>query len=182
MHRAPAPARRAVDAPEELRHDALGVCAAGDRVPVGAVGADQVVLGSHHRGRPDDRRLLADREVQEAADLGALVLAPGLLLEAADDRHRAQEFAARVRVGKVDPRAARPVGDALRRLHLGLGLLLRHVLRTITEARSRYPAAAPAASSSRSSPQKTSTLDDDRGHAPDAEISRPLGRLDQARA
>ena len=35
------------------------VGAAGDRVAGGAMGADQVVVGSHHRGEADDRRLLA---------------------------------------------------------------------------------------------------------------------------
>ena len=68
----------------------FGLGAAGDRVAVGAVGADQVVVLAHHRGGADDRRLLADRQVQEAAGLGPLVLAPRLLLEAADQRHPAR--------------------------------------------------------------------------------------------
>src|SRR5262249_56095657 len=67
VHRAAAPAAGAVDAAEELGHHPLGVGAAGDRVPVRAVGADQVVLLAHHRGGADDRRLLADRQVHEAA-------------------------------------------------------------------------------------------------------------------
>src|SRR4051812_49572960 len=62
-----------------------------DRVPVGAVGADQEVVLPHHRGRADDRRLLADRQMEEAACLRALVLAPGLLLEAANQRHQRSE-------------------------------------------------------------------------------------------
>ena len=46
VHRAAAPARGPVDAAEELGHHVLGVGAAGDRVPVGAVGADQVVASA----------------------------------------------------------------------------------------------------------------------------------------
>ena len=61
VHRAAAPAAGPVDAAEELGHHPLGFGAAGDRVAVGAVGADQVVLVAHHRGGADDRRLLADR-------------------------------------------------------------------------------------------------------------------------
>ena len=72
----PRPPRGAVDAAEELGHHALRVGAARDRVAVRAVGADQVVVVAHHRGGADDRRLLADREVQEAAGLGLLVLSP----------------------------------------------------------------------------------------------------------
>ena len=67
VHRAAAAAAGPVDPAEQLRHHPLRVGAAGDRVAVGAVGADQVVLLAHHRGRADDRRLLADREVEEAA-------------------------------------------------------------------------------------------------------------------
>ena len=92
VHRAAAAAAGAVDAAEELGHHPLGVGAAGDRVAVGAVGADQVVLVAHHRGGADDRRLLADRQVQEAAGFGPLVLAPRLLLEAADQRHAGEEL------------------------------------------------------------------------------------------
>ena len=97
VHRAAAAAGGAVDAAEELGHHVLGLGAAGDRVAVGAVGADQVVRRLHRRGRADDRRLLADREVKEAAGLGALVLATGLLLEAADQRHRLEQLERRLR-------------------------------------------------------------------------------------
>ena len=47
------------------------------------------VLAHGARGA-DDRRLLADRQVEEPARFGPLVLAPGLLLEAADQQHVAQ--------------------------------------------------------------------------------------------
>src|SRR4029450_10195017 len=80
--------------------------AASDRVAMGAVGADQVVLGTHHRGRADDRGLLADREGQETAGLRALVLAPGLLLEAADQRHRREQLPAGVGIGDTTLAAA----------------------------------------------------------------------------
>jgi len=100
VHRAAAPAGGAVDAPEQLRHHPPRLGTAGDRVAVGAVGADQVVLVAHRRGRADDRRLLADREVKEAARLRALVLAPGLLLEAPDQRHRLEQRGAGLAIGK----------------------------------------------------------------------------------
>ena len=102
----PRPAGGAVDAAEQLGHHALRVGAAGDRVAVGAVGADQVVVVAHRRGGADDRRLLADREVQEAADLGLLVLLAGPLLEAADQQHRGEPFLrdCRIRKGTVSHR------------------------------------------------------------------------------
>ena len=100
VHRPAAAARAAVLAAEELGHHVLRVGAAGDRVTVGAVSADQVVVGPHHRRRADDRRLLPDRQVQEAAGLRLLVLAARLLLEAANERHGLEQLAAGVRVGK----------------------------------------------------------------------------------
>ena len=104
VHRAAAAAAGPVDPAEELGHHALGVGAAGDRVAVGAVGADQVVLVAHHRGGADDRRLLADREVEEAARLGPLVLAPRLLLEAADQRHPREQLVTGGGVGQIGHR------------------------------------------------------------------------------
>ena len=101
VHRAAASAGGAVLAAEQLGHHVLGVGAAGDRVAVGPVGADQVVVRLHHRGRADDRRLLADRQVQEPAGLRTLVLAARLLLEAADQGHLAEQFAARLGVGEL---------------------------------------------------------------------------------
>ena len=119
VHRAAAPAAGPVDPAEELRHHPLGVGAAGDRVAVGAVGADQVVLLAHRRGGADDRRLLADREVQEAAGLRPLVLAPRLLLEAADQRHPREQLVtgrrrrARSAIGPVDLIRLRRPADRL---------------------------------------------------------------------
>ena len=101
VHRAAAAAACPVDPAEQLRHHPLRVGAAGDRVAVRAVGADQVVLVAHHRGGADDRRLLADRQVQEAAGFGPLVLPPRLLLEAPDQRHPREQLVAGGGVGKV---------------------------------------------------------------------------------
>ena len=159
VHRAAAPARGAVDAAEELGHHVLRVGAAGDRVAVGAVGADQVVVVAHHRGGADDRRLLADRQVKEAAGLGLLVLAPGLLLEAADQHHLREQLA-RSAFLPAASLARVAVGCGLR---LGLALRLRGLLSATASA---YPAlagvqsaqaAAATASSSRSSPQNSSS-------------------------
>ena len=110
VHRPAAAARGAVDAAEELGHHVLGVGATGDRVPVGAVGADQVVALGHRRGGADDRRLLADRQVQEAAGLRALVLAPGLLLEPPDERHRLEQLERGLGIGQRPGPGARAVG------------------------------------------------------------------------
>src|SRR6185312_15705410 len=49
-------------------HDSVRVRAAGERLPVLAVGRHQVVGLAERLGRADDRRLLADAEVEEAAD------------------------------------------------------------------------------------------------------------------
>ena len=78
----------------------LGLGAAHERVAVRAVGRDQVVVVAHRARRADDRRLLADREVQEAADLGLGVHLARALLEAADEHHRLQPLAGDVGLGK----------------------------------------------------------------------------------
>jgi hypothetical protein len=125
VHRAAAPAAASVHPPEELGHHGIRIGASRDRVAVGAVGADQVVLVAHHRGRPDDRRLLADPQVQEAAGLRPLVLAPGLLLEAADQRHQFEKLPAGLLVRKLGALLTAPVangGSGL--LDLGSPLLL----------------------------------------------------------
>jgi hypothetical protein len=66
-----------------------------------AVGREQVVGVLHRAGGADDRRLLADRQMQEAADLGLGVHLAGALLEAADQQHRPEPFAAGVRVRQI---------------------------------------------------------------------------------
>ena len=95
-----------VDAAEQLGHDALRLAAAGDRVAVGAVGADQVVGVAHRADGADDRRLLTDRQMQEPADLGAGVLLAGTLLEPADEQHCGEPFLrdCRIRKGTVSHR------------------------------------------------------------------------------
>ena len=101
VHRAAAAVRHAVLAPEQLRHHAVGIGAARERVPVRAVGRDQVVVVAHRAHGADDRRLLADRQVQEAADLGLGVHLARALLEVADEHHRPQPLPRRVRVRKL---------------------------------------------------------------------------------
>src|SRR4051794_23937833 len=68
---------------------------------VRAVGADQVVLLAHHRGGAEDRRLLADRQMEEAARFGSLVLTPGLLLEAPDQAHPREQLVTGGGVGEI---------------------------------------------------------------------------------
>ena len=101
MHRASAPVRAAVDAPEQLGHHVLRGRPAHERVAVRAVCRDQVVAVAQRAGAADDRRLLADRQVQEAADLGSRVHLARALLEAPDERHRREPLARDVRLGKV---------------------------------------------------------------------------------
>ncbi len=87
MHGAALPLGIAAPAPRQLRHDALGIHAAGQHVPVVAVARDDLVgrggrhLHAHHDG------LLADVEVAEAADEAHAVHLAGLFLEAADQQH-----------------------------------------------------------------------------------------------
>ena len=97
----PRPVGDAVLAPEQLGHDLVGVGAARERVAVRAVGGDQVVLVAHRADGADDRRLLADREVQEAADLRLRVHLARALLEAADEHHRLEPLARGVGVGQL---------------------------------------------------------------------------------
>ena len=101
VHRAAAALAQPVDAAEELGHDAVGVRAARERVAVRAVRRDEVVLVAQRARRADDRRLLADREVQEAADLRLGVHLAGALLEAADEHHRRQPLARDVGLGEL---------------------------------------------------------------------------------
>ena len=152
----PRPPRGAVHAAEELGHHALRVGAARDRVAVGAVGADQVVVVAHHRGGADDRRLLADRQVEEAAGLGLLVLAPRLLLEAADQRHRRRAargtpLARQLRLAPLGCRRPCPW-----RLRFAPRVLLWAIGAAYLSAAATLSMAAPA-SSSRSSPQNSSS-------------------------
>src|SRR3954469_5658425 len=100
VHRAAVALRDAVDAAEELGHDVVRARAAHDRVAVRAVGRDEVVAVSHRARGADDRGLLADREMEEAADLGLRVHLPRALLEAADEHHRPEPLPRGVRLGQ----------------------------------------------------------------------------------
>ena len=71
----------------QLRHDALGVHAAGEHVAVVAIAGDDLVAGLDRHLHADHHRLLADIEVAEAADQPHAVKLAGLLLEAADQQH-----------------------------------------------------------------------------------------------
>jgi hypothetical protein len=70
-------------------------------VTVRAVGRDQVVLVAHRADGADDGRLLADGEVEEAADLRLGVHLARALLEAADEHHRLEPLARGVAVGQL---------------------------------------------------------------------------------
>jgi hypothetical protein len=101
VHRSAAALAQPVDAAEELGHDAAGIRSARERVPVRAVRGDEVVLVAQRARRADDRRLLADREVQESADLRLRVHLARALLEAADEHHRREPLAGGVRFGEA---------------------------------------------------------------------------------
>ncbi len=138
VHRAAVPAAAAVDAPEQLGHHPLGRGPARERVPVRAVGRDQIVLLAQRPRRADDRRLLADRQVQEPADLRPRVHLPGALLEAADQRHRRKPLA---RDGGLRQVALKRAGP--RRVRF------RHQLCTVAQ-RARNSSACSCARSARS--------------------------------
>src|SRR4051794_40217097 len=109
VHGAAAPVRDALLAAEQLGHDAVRLGAARERVAMRAVGRDEVVLVAHRAHGADDGRLLADREVQEAADLGLRVHLTRSLLEAADEHHRLEPLAGGVALGQLALLRARVV-------------------------------------------------------------------------
>jgi hypothetical protein len=71
----------------ELGHDRARRRALGVRVAVLAVRRDDVVLGLERGDRANAHRLLADDQVEEAADLARRVRLGGRLLEAPDREH-----------------------------------------------------------------------------------------------
>ena len=87
VHRAAAPMCDAGLLAEQLGHHRGRVGAARQRHAVVAVAGEHVVVGVGGGQRPDHGGLLADRQVQVAADLGAGVLLLGALLEDADEQH-----------------------------------------------------------------------------------------------
>ncbi len=89
MHRAALALGAAGHLAVELRHERVQLHADRDGVAVVAVGGDDVVVLAHQRAAADGHRLLADVEMQEAADLLGLVGAQAALLEPADAHHHA---------------------------------------------------------------------------------------------
>ena len=73
--------------PAELCHQRAGRHPLRDRDAVVAVGRHDVVIRAERRDGADGHRLLADVEMQEAADLSGGVGACRLLLEAPDEVH-----------------------------------------------------------------------------------------------
>ena len=126
VHRAAAAAGAAVDAAEQLGHHGVRVGAARERLAVLAVGRHQVVGLAQRLGAADDGGLLADAEVEEAADFGFRVHLAGALLEAADEHHLREDEPARVLVRQVVLAGLMPVflrrscADGVLRCH-GLG-------------------------------------------------------------
>ena len=98
MHRAAAAPRAPVLAAEELRHHGVRVGTPRQRLAVLAVGGEQVIALAHRVDRAHDRRLLADAQVEEAADLRLGVHLAGALLEAADEHHLLEDRPAPVGV------------------------------------------------------------------------------------
>ena len=138
----PRPRAAAVVAAEQLGHDRLGRRAARERVAVRAVGRDQVVRVAQRARRADDRRLLADGEVQEAADLRLRVHLARALLEAADEQHRREPLARDVGLGE---RAVghRPHGTAAMIRRRGLGRMVRRCCATRRDRPGRPPRPGP---------------------------------------
>ena len=87
VHRAALAAHHAGGLAEHFRHDALGIQAACDGPTVVAVGRQQVVVRPHRLACAGGDGLLADVQVQKAADLAGGVQLGCFLLEPADQRH-----------------------------------------------------------------------------------------------
>ena len=91
MHRAPLPLGATGALAEEFGHAGVHLHADGEAVAVVAVGRDDLVLAGHQGGGADCDRLLTDVEVEEATHHALIVVFQGLLLEAADAEHLAEE-------------------------------------------------------------------------------------------
>ncbi len=87
VHRAALAAADPADLAAQLGHQRPRVGAAGEGVAVVAVGGDEVVVGAQQAHRPHRHRLLADVQVEEAADLPLHVDLGATLLEAPDEEH-----------------------------------------------------------------------------------------------
>jgi hypothetical protein len=87
VHRAALALAGAARLAVELGHHGAGVGALGDGVAVAAMGRDEVVARREMGADAGGDRLLADREMDGAAHLAALLPGFGGLLEGADARH-----------------------------------------------------------------------------------------------
>ena len=87
VHAAALAAADAGGAAPQLRHQRPRVGPAGERVAVVAVGAEEVVVGPQQAHGPDRDGLLADVEMEEAADLALHVDLRAALLETPDEEH-----------------------------------------------------------------------------------------------
>ncbi len=87
VHRPAAPPDHTGGTPVQLGHDGARRAAAHQRVAVVAVVGDEVVVGTSGVKGTDGDGLLADVEVEEAADLGLRIGLRGVFLEAADEQH-----------------------------------------------------------------------------------------------
>ncbi len=92
MHRPALALGAAGDLAVDLGHEGLGIHADRDRVTVIAVRGDHVVVGAHQRTATDGHGLLADIEVEKAADFLGLIGAQAPLLKPADADHLAEEL------------------------------------------------------------------------------------------
>src|SRR6266446_5106990 len=108
VHRAAFAVRITAAAPGQLGHDALGVHAAGQHMPVIPIGGDDRVNLLERRLHTDDDRLLPNIEVTKAADQPHAVHLTGPLLEAPDQQHVAvilKQFLRRdAEIGKINGR------------------------------------------------------------------------------
>jgi hypothetical protein len=91
VHRAAPPPAAPVGLAVHLRHQRARRDAAGERVAVLAIGRDHRVLRGERPHRAHRHRLLAYIKVEESPDLPGAVSLRGLLLEAPDPEHLAQE-------------------------------------------------------------------------------------------
>src|SRR5581483_7471717 len=87
VHRAAAPLRRASLPAEELGHHRARVGAARQRVAMRPVRAYEVISRSQRGDRADDGGLLADVQVDIAADASLRILLGRALLEVPDELH-----------------------------------------------------------------------------------------------
>ena len=127
VHRAAAAAGGAALPAEQLGHHDVRIGPASEHLTVLPVGREQVVLVAHGGDRADDRRLLPDREMHEAADLGLHVHLLRALLEMADQEHLVEQLERRLLVGELALRL-RAVGRLSRPPAFLLGCALsRHL-------------------------------------------------------